>query len=545
LNLPVTATGSTTARTLADWMSYLNGVSNPNPVVFGSTVTMPGGPEWFSNYNSSGFPALQIPTNSRLLIQRPYGTDSNTDYTLLQIIRDTTYLTAAANSAINQAVVIQHKSGVNDGAQEWVLGVYANTDGTAGGGVVGITSHVIKNNGATDGVIGLLSEVIDASDKASSLTGTGSATTEFDYDANGLDDGANSTIFSGKGTRVGLHMVAQRYVGTDTSQFSVHSGINFSTQIYAGYGYDAHTNWDSLINVGLNNQMFAGLDDRGSIIPTGYSFPVATVTMQQGHVIDFDGSANTAVNQAPKRYLQYNGSNLGYYNNGSVVFNIDDSGNTYSWGSTTSGLSFANQININGASAGTTPTVNAQGSDTNLGISYNAKGTGRHNFNAPVSINGFNTLLIQAAATGSQPSLTAFGGDATVAIRYNSVNGGYHIFNAPVQANGSTNGLALIGSSTGNAVTLTPVAGDSNISINYTAIGTGSHNFNNSVNINGTTAISLSATTGFVNFPATNGIPTGTPATNLNSCAIDITNGYLNCYYGGAWHKIAFAAGAG
>jgi hypothetical protein len=39
LNLPVTATGSTTARTLADWMSYLNGVSNPNPVVFGGQVT--------------------------------------------------------------------------------------------------------------------------------------------------------------------------------------------------------------------------------------------------------------------------------------------------------------------------------------------------------------------------------------------------------------------------------------------------------------------------------------------------------------------------
>jgi hypothetical protein len=63
-------------------------------------------------------------------------------------------------------------------------------------------------------------------------------------------------------------------------------------------------------------------------------------------------------------------------------------------------------------------------------------------------------------------------------------------------------------------------------------------------NLNAGTGLSLSATAGFVQLPFTAGIPTGAPSGNTN-CAVDTTNGYLNCYYGAAWHKIAFAAGAG
>ncbi len=63
-------------------------------------------------------------------------------------------------------------------------------------------------------------------------------------------------------------------------------------------------------------------------------------------------------------------------------------------------------------------------------------------------------------------------------------------------------------------------------------------------NLNAGTALPLSATDGFVSLPFTAGIPTGAPTTN-DSCAIDITNGYINCYYSGTWHKIAFTNGAG
>jgi hypothetical protein len=67
---------------------------------------------------------------------------------------------------------------------------------------------------------------------------------------------------------------------------------------------------------------------------------------------------------------------------------------------------------------------------------------------------------------------------------------------------------------------------------------------NGSVSLNAGSVLSLSATNGFVALPFTAGVPTGAPTLNT-ACAIDTTNGYLNCYYGGAWHKVAFSSGAG
>ena len=69
-------------------------------------------------------------------------------------------------------------------------------------------------------------------------------------------------------------------------------------------------------------------------------------------------------------------------------------------------------------------------------------------------------------------------------------------------------------------------------------------NSTGNTSLNAASALSLTATTGFVALPYTSGVPTGVP-TQSNNCAIDTTNGYLNCYWSGAWHKIAFAAGAG
>jgi hypothetical protein len=62
--------------------------------------------------------------------------------------------------------------------------------------------------------------------------------------------------------------------------------------------------------------------------------------------------------------------------------------------------------------------------------------------------------------------------------------------------------------------------------------------------LNAFAPLSNSATDGFVGLPYTAGVPTGAPSGNTN-CEIDVTNGYLNCYYSSAWHKIAFSSGAG
>lgn len=72
--------------------------------------------------------------------------------------------------------------------------------------------------------------------------------------------------------------------------------------------------------------------------------------------------------------------------------------------------------------------------------------------------------------------------------------------------------------------------------------------FSGDFQVAGGAAIATSATYGFLGLPVSAGIPTGAPTyagSGVANCEVDSTNGYLNCYYASAWHKIAFAAGAG
>lgn len=62
-------------------------------------------------------------------------------------------------------------------------------------------------------------------------------------------------------------------------------------------------------------------------------------------------------------------------------------------------------------------------------------------------------------------------------------------------------------------------------------------------------ALAVGVATGFTHpFIAINGTPTGNPTFTTGypaACAINQVGGYLDCYWGGAWHKIAFSGGAG
>ena len=61
------------------------------------------------------------------------------------------------------------------------------------------------------------------------------------------------------------------------------------------------------------------------------------------------------------------------------------------------------------------------------------------------------------------------------------------------------------------------------------------------------TGLGAAATSGFTHpFAFTSSIPTGVPAnTTTPPCVVNTATGNINCYYGAAWHHIAFSAGAG
>jgi hypothetical protein len=56
-------------------------------------------------------------------------------------------------------------------------------------------------------------------------------------------------------------------------------------------------------------------------------------------------------------------------------------------------------------------------------------------------------------------------------------------------------------------------------------------------------SLATTAVHGFLSPPYTSGVPTGSPTLNT-ACAINVSTSTLNCYFGGAWHSLAFAGGA-
>ena len=134
------------------------------------------------------------------------------------------------------------------------------------------------------------------------------------------------------------------------------------------------------------------------------------------------------------------------------------------------------------------------------------------NVNNPInSLGSANFMAIGGSATTVDPTLTASGSDSVV-------------------------NLGLVCKGACSIVSAAPISVGNN--------GTGINILQGGVSLNAVSALSLGANAGFVALPNMAGIPTGAPSLSTN-CAIDTTNGYLNCYYAGAWHKIAFSNGAG
>ena len=126
--------------------------------------------------------------------------------------------------------------------------------------------------------------------------------------------------------------------------------------------------------------------------------------------------------------------------------------------------SAVNQLNVSGATTGAPIILSAQGSDTNVSLAYAPKGTGRHTFfsnsgtqfvvgNTASAVNYAQT---DGAATGASPTLSAQGSDTNISLNLQSKGTGavalkasYTTFQVIDDASPSTGGITHVGRQSG------------------------------------------------------------------------------------------------
>lgn len=178
---------------------------------------------------------------------------------------------------------------------------------------------------------------------------------------------------------------------------------------------------------------------------------------------------------------------------GQFVFNITRSGVAANAFSIYSDISAVNLLQVTASPTGSGPKLEALGSDTNIDINYVSKGVGSHTFytgaNPQVQItnsaSSVNYLTLTGGPTAVGPQLSAQGSDSNIHLFYNSKGSFGHVFRtnngADIQAYiehqaSSVNYVKLRGGTTGNGAVYT-AEGETNINLNYYSKGTGNHAF--------------------------------------------------------------------
>lgn len=151
--------------------------------------------------------------------------------------------------------------------------------------------------------------------------------------------------------------------------------------------------------------------------------------------------------------------------------------------------SAVNYVTINNSATANPPNITATGSDTNIGIYLNAKGTGavvlaNENRLPILQAQGFasavNNIQIQNATTTNGPSINAIGSDTNIAINFNTKgSGGFNFFAnsaLTVAMSGQASGVnyfTLQNSTAGFGPNLYASGSDTNININLIPQGSG------------------------------------------------------------------------
>jgi hypothetical protein len=152
--------------------------------------------------------------------------------------------------------------------------------------------------------------------------------------------------------------------------------------------------------------------------------------------------------------------------------------------------SAVNYLQVTGGPTVFGPEISAQGAGTNLDLYLKTKGTGSYVFYTNSAVRQFqiahtasavNYLQATGAATGNRTVFSAQGSDTNVGINYNAKGAEYHVFTTSggvaqfvIQPTASAvNHMYLTGGTTGNAPAFSAQGSDTNIGITLTPKGTG------------------------------------------------------------------------
>ena len=168
-----------------------------------------------------------------------------------------------------------------------------------------------------------------------------------------------------------------------------------------------------------------------------------------------------------------------------------DTGGLYQMFSMAGVASSANYLQATGVVAGSAPILSAQGTDTNISQVFQSKGTGAFQFQTNAgaqeqlrvahTASAVNYVQVTGAATSGFPAISAQGSDTNVTLRYNGKGSGGHLFydgNGAAQFRilpvaSTANYLQVTSSIAGSAPILSSQGTDTNIDLALTPKGTG------------------------------------------------------------------------
>ena len=193
--------------------------------------------------------------------------------------------------------------------------------------------------------------------------------------------------------------------------------------------------------------------------------------------------------------------------------------------------SAVNYITASGAATTSYPSLSANGSDTDIGITYAAKGAGFHQFfsaggstlqlRIAHTASAVNYLQVGGGATGSSVYLLATGSDTNVSFSHATKGSGNHSFTTGggsvtqfyITHTASAVDFISVTGSAAATPTLYALGSNTNVSMVYTSKGSGSHVFSTGTYGSGITQFGISHTVSAVNYLNVSGSATGVATT--------------------------------